>query len=373
MSDATGAASPRPLTTTWCCLSRSSRSTCAGASARLGPALDAILTRHAYPAPVARLLGEAAALTVLLGAALKIEGRFQLQTRSDGVVDMLVVDFDAPDRLRAFARFDAKHWRRPEQRVKGAVCSAAAISPSPSNRAARWRAIRASRRSKAGLEAGRAINISASPSKFRPSSGSRSGRRDAGGSKAGARAACWCSFCRIRRSAGARPISHPGDAPEGHVAPEVAPRMMPGPRPKRWPQRSRITNWSIPASPASGWPSGCFTSAASWSSAPSRARACRCSDERIEAMLRGFSQAERDEMVGEDGRIGVTCEFCSTLRRYHPRDFEAGLSSIQSPRSQPLPSPGVEVRVRDKRRRYWAPSRDERSSKKRSFGRSDRM
>ncbi len=38
---------------------------------------------------------------------MKIEGRFQLQTKTDGIVDMLVVDFDAPDRLRAFARFDA--------------------------------------------------------------------------------------------------------------------------------------------------------------------------------------------------------------------------------------------------------------------------
>jgi molecular chaperone Hsp33 len=78
-----------------------------GRLARLGPALDSILTRHAYPEPVARLLGEAAALTVLLGTALKDEGRFQLQARTDGAVDMLVVDFDAPDRLRAFARYDA--------------------------------------------------------------------------------------------------------------------------------------------------------------------------------------------------------------------------------------------------------------------------
>ena len=78
-----------------------------GRVVRLGPAIDAILARHAYPAGVARLLGEAVTLTVLLGASLKIEGRFQLQTRSDGPVDMLVVDFDAPDRVRAFARYDA--------------------------------------------------------------------------------------------------------------------------------------------------------------------------------------------------------------------------------------------------------------------------
>ncbi|MGO9893325.1 MAG: Hsp33 family molecular chaperone HslO [Bryobacteraceae bacterium] len=36
-----------------------------GRLARLGPALDAILSRHAYPEPVALLLGEAAVLTVV--------------------------------------------------------------------------------------------------------------------------------------------------------------------------------------------------------------------------------------------------------------------------------------------------------------------
>ena len=50
--------------------------------------------------------GEAAALTVLLGSSLKFQGRFQLQTKTDGPIEMIVVDFDAPDRLRATARFD---------------------------------------------------------------------------------------------------------------------------------------------------------------------------------------------------------------------------------------------------------------------------
>src|SRR5436305_11500216 len=77
-----------------------------GRLVRLGPAIDHILSRHNYPSAVARLAGEAAALTVLLGSSLKIDARFQMQTRTDGIVDMIVVDFDAPDRLRAFARFD---------------------------------------------------------------------------------------------------------------------------------------------------------------------------------------------------------------------------------------------------------------------------
>ena len=51
-----------------------------GRVVRLGPAVDEILSRHAYPQPVAKLLGEALVLTVMLGSALKIDGRFILQT-----------------------------------------------------------------------------------------------------------------------------------------------------------------------------------------------------------------------------------------------------------------------------------------------------
>src|ERR1700724_1081907 len=78
-----------------------------GRVARLGPAVDAILSAHDYPAPVAKLLGEAIVLAVLLGSALKMEGRFILQTQSDGRVRMLVVDFTPPGKVRACARFDA--------------------------------------------------------------------------------------------------------------------------------------------------------------------------------------------------------------------------------------------------------------------------
>ncbi|BCH35220.1 33 kDa chaperonin [Mesorhizobium sp. L-8-10] len=78
-----------------------------GRIVQLGPMLDQILGRHDYPEPVARLLAEASVLTVLLGTLLKFEGKFILQTRTDGPVDMLVVDFATPRALRAYARFDA--------------------------------------------------------------------------------------------------------------------------------------------------------------------------------------------------------------------------------------------------------------------------
>ena len=78
-----------------------------GRVVRLGQSIDTIISRHGYPdAVVTGALGEAAALTVLLGSSLKFQGRFQLQTKTDGPIEMIVVDFDAPDRLRATARFD---------------------------------------------------------------------------------------------------------------------------------------------------------------------------------------------------------------------------------------------------------------------------
>ncbi len=77
-----------------------------GRVVRLGDTLDSILKRHNYPAPVARLLGEAVALAALIGSSLKFAGRFILQTQTDGPVNLIVVDLDAPDGLRGYARFD---------------------------------------------------------------------------------------------------------------------------------------------------------------------------------------------------------------------------------------------------------------------------
>ncbi|MCC2608349.1 Hsp33 family molecular chaperone [Neorhizobium petrolearium] len=77
-----------------------------GRAVQLGPLLNAILGRHEYPAPVARLLAEAIVLTALLGTSLKFDGKFTVQTKGDGPVDLLVADFSTPDALRAYARYD---------------------------------------------------------------------------------------------------------------------------------------------------------------------------------------------------------------------------------------------------------------------------
>lgn len=79
-----------------------------GRLVRLGATVDTILSRHAYPEPVSRLLGEAVALTALLGASLKSDGKLILQAATDGPVDLLVADFVFPGSVRGYARFDAE-------------------------------------------------------------------------------------------------------------------------------------------------------------------------------------------------------------------------------------------------------------------------
>lgn len=79
-----------------------------GRIVRLGAAIDEVLTRHAYPEPVANLLGEACALAALVGSSLKFEGRLILQAQGDGPVAYVVVDYDTAGQMRGYCRFDAE-------------------------------------------------------------------------------------------------------------------------------------------------------------------------------------------------------------------------------------------------------------------------
>lgn len=79
-----------------------------GRLVRLGPALDRILTRHAYPEPVAQLLAEAMILVATMATALKFDGIFSLQAKGDGPVSTLVADCRTPGHLRGYASFDAE-------------------------------------------------------------------------------------------------------------------------------------------------------------------------------------------------------------------------------------------------------------------------
>ena len=83
-----------------------------GRLVRLGPLLDEILTRHAYPEPVAEMLGEAIALAAALARALKYEGVFSLQTKGDGPIRMMVADVTNSGAVRGYAQTNEEKLAR---------------------------------------------------------------------------------------------------------------------------------------------------------------------------------------------------------------------------------------------------------------------
>jgi len=77
-----------------------------GRLVRLGPTVDRILSQHDYPEPVAAILGEAITLAVVLAGALKYDGIFTLQTKSDGPVRLIVADVSTEGAVRGYAQYD---------------------------------------------------------------------------------------------------------------------------------------------------------------------------------------------------------------------------------------------------------------------------
>ncbi|MBO9621324.1 MAG: Hsp33 family molecular chaperone HslO [Sphingomonas sp.] len=78
-----------------------------GRVARLGPVLEEILSAHAYPPVIEKLLAEALTLTALLGATLKDdEGQMTLQAQTqNGIVSLMVCDYRGGE-LRGYVKFD---------------------------------------------------------------------------------------------------------------------------------------------------------------------------------------------------------------------------------------------------------------------------
>jgi molecular chaperone Hsp33 len=74
----------------------------------LGAVLTDILTPHAYPDAVAKLVAEAVVLAPLLGGMLKFEGTFTLQAQGDGPVRLVVADLTTAGAVRGMATFKAE-------------------------------------------------------------------------------------------------------------------------------------------------------------------------------------------------------------------------------------------------------------------------
>jgi len=78
-----------------------------GAVVRLGDCWRQMQADRGYAAPVAQVLGEMAAVTALIAAQLKQAGRLTFQLRSDGPINLLVIDCNEALQMRGMARADA--------------------------------------------------------------------------------------------------------------------------------------------------------------------------------------------------------------------------------------------------------------------------
>jgi molecular chaperone Hsp33 len=299
-----------------------------GRVVRLGPMLDEILTRHDYPAPVAKLVAEATVLTVLLGSSLKFDGRFILQTQSNGPVHMLVVDYTSPGKIRACASFDAARLAQTIAEhgasagpLLGTGRLAMTIDQGPDM--SRYQGLVAL----AGGDLEDAaheyfLRSEQIPTRVRLAvaeelSASADGPRHrwrAGG--------MLLQFLPKKAERMRGPDLDPGDAPEG-----VAPHTMP--EDAAWVEgRSLIATVSDIELIDQDLSSErllyrlfhehgvrVFRSGAVHAE-------CSCSRDSVATMLRRFSQDDRDHMV-ENGAITVTCEFCNARYAFKPEEVAA--------------------------------------------------
>ena len=86
-----------------------------GRFVRLDLTSSRALSAHKLAEPAARVAGEALALAALLGSTLKLDGRLTLQTKSDGPLDLVTVDYRGsengkPAGLRGYARLDVERF-----------------------------------------------------------------------------------------------------------------------------------------------------------------------------------------------------------------------------------------------------------------------
>jgi molecular chaperone Hsp33 len=274
-----------------------------GRIVRLGPAVDAILSNHDYPLPVAKLLGEAIVLTA-----------------------MLVVDFTSPGNMRGCARFDA-------DRVAAAIAAGAdkpgqllghghlAMTIDQGPEMSRYQGL-------VPLE-GNDLEHAAHeyflrseqiPTRVRLAVAEEFRGGENGGARRRWRAGGILLQFLPKSPERARQDLPPGDAPPGTEA--QAPRED-----DAWVEgRSLVETVSDielidPALSSERLAYRLFheRGVRVFRAAAIQAQ-CSCSRQSVENMLQSFPQEDRDDMI-ENGKITVTCEFCSSTYVFAPAEI----------------------------------------------------
>jgi molecular chaperone Hsp33 len=276
-----------------------------GRVARLGPVIDDILNRHAYPEPVANLLGEACVLAALVGASLKFKGRLIVQAQGDGPVAYVVADYDTSGALRGYCRHDPEKvaavsggFARPGAKtLLGDGLFMMTIDQAP--RMERYQGVTPIEGETLALCAEHYFAQSEqTPTRVRLAVGDAG----AGGWRAG-----------------------------GLILQNVAADQARGSTEDAWEQaqalfetlgEDELTDAGLSADRLL-YRLFHETGVRLVRIRPIRAF-CRCSEQRILTLLRSFPVGERADMVEPDGKIRVTCEYCSRTYAVEPERLGAG-------------------------------------------------
>jgi molecular chaperone Hsp33 len=276
-----------------------------GRLVRLGPSIDEILTRHDYPTPVANLLGETCALAALVGNALKFDGRLIVQAQGDGPVSYVVADYDTEGSLRGYCRYDAERLAALQAETGFAAPGAQAllgkgvfimtIDQGPDTEryqgvtpiegetlafcAERYFAQSEQTPTRVRLAVGQSDN-GAGP-KWR--AGGILLQNIAEDDARGETAEAWREAQFLFETVGEDELIDPTLTPETLLY-----RLF---------HEQGVRLFTVK-------PLKAF---------------CRCNEERILTVLQSFGAVERAEMVEPDGRIHVTCEYCSRVYKVEPQ------------------------------------------------------
>ncbi|MDP9102863.1 MAG: Hsp33 family molecular chaperone [Pseudomonadota bacterium] len=276
-----------------------------GRIVRLGAVVDEIISRHAYPEPVARLLGEACALAALVGASLKFEGRLIVQAQGDGPVAYVVADYDTSGGLRGYCRFDAERLAALDDARPGAQAllgkGVFIMTIDPANAKDRYQGVTAIEGDTLALSAEQYFAQSEQvPTKVRLAVGQV---HDADG---------------IRWRAG------------GMMIQNIAEDQARGSTADAW-ERAQALFATLsedelidPTIAAETLLFRLFhEDGVRLFPAKALTAFCRCSEDRVTGMLRSFPKEDIDEMMEGDGKIHVTCEYCSREYALEPAVVEA--------------------------------------------------
>jgi molecular chaperone Hsp33 len=270
-----------------------------GAFVQLDGAWQQMRDGHHYAAPVAEILGHAAAATTLIAQSLKFDGSITLQINSDGLLRMLVMQCTDKLDLRGMASSeDASDTARFAELVIGARC---AVTVNAGAMARPYQGIVEFREESlaASLENYFAHSVQV-PSLLKLVTGTNH-----------------CGGILLQQMPGEQAASDDWQRLACLIATLRTDELAPGASAELLQKLFAEDDLRV------------------FEPRPLRFR-CRCSQSRVEEVLRLLGEAEVREALAERGRVEVNCEFCGKQRSFDPVDVGRLFAGPAAQRSDAL-------------------------------------